>query len=89
MKMNENKKTLEEKLIDICGYDMTQEIRIMLAGHFQVKDLVINIGSVKLKSDNTTEKTEVSVGNEILSNVSEILWQIKGGKTGHLFLTFV
>lgn len=87
--MNENEKTLEEKLIDICGYDMAQEIRIMLANHFQVKKLEINIGNVILKSDNTTEKTEINVGNEILSNVSEILWQIKGGRTGHLFLTFI
>ena len=47
--LGKKRETLEEKLVDICGWDMAQNIRVMLANHFQIGELELDIGDVKLK----------------------------------------
>ena len=89
MKMERNEKTLEEKLIEICEYEMAQEIMNMFANHFRINRIEIDVGNVNLKSDNTTEGTTISIEDKILSDILEIKWKLKGGETGQLFLTFV
>ena len=81
--------TLEEKLIATCGWDMAQEVRDILADHFQIDKMEIDVGNIKLKSDNSPKNTVIIVGDNVLPNVSSIYWQMFGGERGRLTLNFV
>ena len=86
--MNEKRATLEEKLIAMCGWDIAQNIRVMLADHFQLGELELDVGDVKLKSDNSLLNTTITIGDKVLP-VMSIHWCIDGEEWGRLTLTFI
>ena len=86
--MSEKRATLEEKLIAICGWDMAQNIRVMLADHFQIEKLELDVGDVKLKSDNSLLNTIITIGDKVLP-VMSIHWCIDNEEWGRLTLTFM
>lgn len=88
-----NEKTLEEKLINICGVEKAQEIMTVLSSHFQLADFELKTYYTKVEiiSDNTLEGTEVEIGRKRAKvPVHAIQWNIGGDMdVGQLKLTFL